>query len=51
VGTFGLPHVAIMLVAHLTAYDAAREPIEHSRYAWPVDAVRVSGDYADLPPE
>jgi DNA-binding GntR family transcriptional regulator len=49
-GTFGLPDAAVVLVAHLTTYDADNVPIEHSRYAWPVDAVRVSGHYAYPPP-
>jgi DNA-binding GntR family transcriptional regulator len=47
---FGFPEAAVMLVAHLTTYDAGDRPVEHSRYAWPVDAVRVSGHYAYPPP-
>jgi GntR family transcriptional regulator len=42
---FGLPDGTKVFASHLTTYDAAKRPIEHSRYTWPVDAVRVSGDY------
>jgi DNA-binding GntR family transcriptional regulator len=47
--TFGLPDASIVLVAHLTTYGARKRPIEHSRYTWPIDAVRVS-DYYGYPP-
>jgi DNA-binding GntR family transcriptional regulator len=46
---FGIPGGNTVLVSHLTAYadgPAGREPVEHSRYAWPTDAVRISDDYA-----
>jgi GntR family transcriptional regulator len=45
---FGIPGGTTVLVSHLTTYadaPAGREPIEHSRYAWPTDAVRISDDY------
>jgi len=42
----GIPDAAAVLVAHLTTYDAARHPIDHSRYTWPTDAVRISEYYA-----
>lgn len=45
---FGIPDGTTVLVAHLTTYDAGRRPIEHSRYTWPTDAVRVS-DYYSYP--
>lgn len=44
----GIPDATTVLVAHLTTYDAARRPIEHSRYTWPTDAVRIS-DYYTYP--
>jgi DNA-binding GntR family transcriptional regulator len=43
---FGVPDGTVLFVAHLTTYDARSRPIEHSRYAWPTDAVRVSDYYA-----
>jgi DNA-binding GntR family transcriptional regulator len=43
---FGIPDATIVFVAHLTTYDAQRRPIEHSRYTWPTDAVRISDYYA-----
>jgi GntR family transcriptional regulator len=43
--TFGIPGGTTVFVSHLTTYDAARRPIEHSRFAWPTDAVRMSDDY------
>lgn len=42
---FGLPDAVKVFVAHLTTYDAEQRPIEHSRYTWPIDAVRVSECY------
>jgi GntR family transcriptional regulator len=44
-GVFGLPDGTVVLVAHLTIYDTQRCPVEHSRYTWPTDAVRVSDYY------
>ena len=43
--TFAIPDGSKVVVAHLTLYDADRHPIEHSRYAWPTDAVRMSDYY------
>ena len=43
--TFGIPDATTVLVSHLTTYDARRRPIEHSRFAWPTDAVRLSDSY------
>ena len=43
---FGLPDGTKVFVAHLTTYDAQHRPIEHSRYTWPTDAVRITDDYA-----
>jgi GntR family transcriptional regulator len=43
--TFGIPDSTTVFVSHLTTYDAGHHPIEHSRYAWPTDAVRMSDDY------
>jgi GntR family transcriptional regulator len=43
---FGIPDGTTVLVAHATTYDAQSHPIEHSRYTWPRDAVRISDDYA-----
>lgn len=43
---FSIPDGAIVVVAHLTTYDEQHHPVEHSRYTWPTDAVRVSADYA-----
>lgn len=45
-GTFGVPGGTAVFVSHLTTYDAAHRPIEHSRFAWPTDAVRMSDDYS-----
>jgi DNA-binding GntR family transcriptional regulator len=47
--TFGIPDATIVFVARLTTYDAHHHPIEHSRYAWPTDTVRIS-DYYTYPP-
>ena len=44
--TFGIPDATTVLVSHLTTYDAAHQPIEHSRFAWPTDAVRISDEYS-----
>jgi DNA-binding GntR family transcriptional regulator len=46
---FGIPDATIVLVTHATLYDRQRQPVEHSRYTWPTDAVRVS-DYYTYPP-
>jgi GntR family transcriptional regulator len=46
---FGIPGGTTVLVSHLTTYDARRRPVEHSRFAWPTDAVRVSDDYGYAP--
>jgi DNA-binding GntR family transcriptional regulator len=46
---FGIPGGTTVLVSHLTTYadgPTGHEPVEHSRYAWPTDAVRISDDYA-----
>ena len=43
---FGIPDGTKVFVAHLTTYTAERHPIEHSRYAWPTDAVRMSEYYS-----
>jgi GntR family transcriptional regulator len=43
--TFGIPDATVVYVSHLTTYDDRQRPIEHSRYAWPTDAVRVSDSY------
>jgi DNA-binding GntR family transcriptional regulator len=43
--TFGLPDGTVVFVSHLTTYDTGHRPVEHSRYTWPTDAVRVSDDY------
>jgi DNA-binding GntR family transcriptional regulator len=48
--TFGIPDATTIFVSHLTTYDAGHSPIEHSRFAWPKDAVRMSDDYRYLPP-
>src|ERR1022692_4209259 len=40
--TFGIPDRTTVLVAHATTYDTHHHPIEHSRYTWPTDAVRIS---------
>jgi DNA-binding GntR family transcriptional regulator len=42
---FGIPDATKVFVAHLTLYDDGRHPIEHSRYAWPVEAIRLSDYY------
>jgi GntR family transcriptional regulator len=42
---FGIPDATIVFVAHATTYNAQRHPIEHSRYTWPTDAVRISDYY------
>jgi DNA-binding GntR family transcriptional regulator len=49
-GAFGIPAGTTVLVSHLTTYDGGHQPIEHSRYAWPTEAVRMSEDYAHTPP-
>jgi DNA-binding GntR family transcriptional regulator len=45
----GLADAATVVVAHLTTYDDQRRPIDHSRWTWPTDAVRIS-DYYSYPP-
>lgn len=47
--TLGIPDGTKVFVAHLTLYDADHRPIEHSRYAWPTDAVRMSDYYTCAP--
>ena len=54
--TFAIPDAATVLVSHLTTYDAGHRPVEHSRFAWPTDAVRISAEYsypagADVEPQ
>jgi len=44
--TFGIPDATTVLVSHLTTYDAGHRPIEHSRFAWPTDAARMSDEYS-----
>ncbi len=41
----GIPDGTKIFVAHLTLYDDDHRAIEHSRYAWPTDAVRMSDQY------
>lgn len=43
---FGIPDGTAVFVTHLTTYDAKRRPVEHSRYTWPTDAVRMSDYYS-----
>ncbi|HVB43025.1 MAG TPA: GntR family transcriptional regulator [Streptosporangiaceae bacterium] len=43
---FGLPAGTVIFVTHLTAYDGQHRPAEHSRFAWPADAVRMSEEYS-----
>jgi GntR family transcriptional regulator len=45
----GIPDKTILLVTHATLYDPQRRPIEHSRYTWPTDAVRISDYYTYRP--
>jgi DNA-binding GntR family transcriptional regulator len=45
-GTFGIRDGAAVLVSHLTTYDGAHRPIEHSRFAWPADAVQIGTEYS-----
>src|SRR5262249_12945515 len=42
---FGIPDGTIVLVAHLTTYDRDGQAMEHSRFTWPTDAVRISDYY------
>ena len=42
---FGIPDPTTVFVAHATTYDPHDHPIEHSRYTWPTDAVRISDYY------
>lgn len=46
--TLGLADGTTVVVAHLTLYDDSRTPVEHSRWTWPIDAVRIS-DYYSYP--
>jgi GntR family transcriptional regulator len=50
-GAFGIRDGTTVFVSHLTTYDGGHQPVEHSRYAWPTDAVRMSEDYPYAPPE
>ncbi len=45
---FGIPDKTTVLVTHATLYDQRRRPVEHSRYAWPTDAVRISDYYTPV---
>jgi DNA-binding GntR family transcriptional regulator len=45
-GMFGIPGGTAVFVSHLTTYDAGRRPIDHSRFAWPTDAARMSDEYS-----
>ena len=47
--TFGIAGGTAVFVSHLTTYDAGHRPIDHSRFAWPTDAVRMSDDYSYAP--
>jgi DNA-binding GntR family transcriptional regulator len=47
---FGIPDATTVCVAHLTTYDTQRRPIDHSRYTWPTDAVRISDYYTYAAP-
>jgi len=50
VGGLGIPDATIVFVAHATTLPTAqRRPIEHSRYTWPTDAVRISDYYSYAP--
>jgi len=44
--TLGIPSGTTVFVSHLTTYDVQRHPIEHSRYTWPTNAVRLSDYYS-----
>lgn len=44
--TFGLPNGFVVFVAHATTYDRDHKPVEHSRFTWPIDAVRTSDHYS-----
>jgi GntR family transcriptional regulator len=44
--TFGIPDGTTVFVSHLTTYDPQHRPIEHSRYTWPTDAVRMTDYYS-----
>ena len=46
---FGIPDKTIVLVTHATLYDGQRRPIEHSRWTWPTDGVRISDYYTYRP--
>ena len=48
--TFAIPDGTKVFVAHLTLYDPDRRPVEHSRYAWPTEAVRLSDYYSYTTP-
>jgi DNA-binding GntR family transcriptional regulator len=48
-GCFGITSGTTVLVSHLTTYDATHRPLEHSRYVWPTDAVRMSDHYPYAP--
>ena len=45
----GVPGASMVFVTHATTYDAQRRPVEHSRYTWPTDAVRISDYYTYAP--
>ncbi len=47
--TLGLADGTSVVVAHLTTYDDDRGPIDHSRWTWPIDAVRISDYYSYRP--
>lgn len=43
---FAIADAAQVLVSHLTVFDPAGRPVEHSRFTWPQDAVRLTEDYS-----
>lgn len=43
---FTIADGAQVLVTHLTTFDAAERPIDHTRFTWPQDAVRLAEDYS-----
>lgn len=47
--TFEIAQGTTIFVTHATIYDAAHQPIEHSRYAWPTEMVRMSDYYRYAP--
>ncbi len=47
--TLEIPPGTTVFVTHATTFDADHQPIEHSRYTWPTEVIRMSDYYRYVP--